>query len=567
MEAITQVFLDNESFKEPWQRYEATSIIRLTHDGADSFWAAESAADAFDEHSLFDEGINKQFYQAVPGLATSVGLFFTFLAILVALMEVRSDGIKVAGLSGLINGLSGKFLTSVAALLAASIYLLAEKPVWHRLTLAHRSLIDAIDRSVPRLTPTRLLANLDRQMTEQTNAFHSFNTSLAIKLQESFSTSIGPTLERMVESIEGLNQFLKQAELARQETTTGEIKRLLTDVEQSMSATLASMGKQFSDSLSGDVRGQFNGIIESLDKSASVIDKMNSQLEGTQEAMKAIAQLAKESTLEQISQGRKQSQDVAEVLTALMTQMKEATGVSANNMLSAMAVATESLAQKVDYISDRMSQLIQESTGQVNKTATEVIEKSDQVSEANMRRLTALLERLDNHADQTARLKLLLDEAMGNLTKVLVQYAEISKDIFGATSNFSLTANYLKGISSEVKDTQTSIREVSELSARQVDRLETAWKHVDVTTSAISNSMNDYQRVFDVVKGSSQSLLDTIATHMNQYSDTTRNHFDSLVSVANGHMTEAVGKLRNIIGELDESISDLSDALLKVPRR
>jgi hypothetical protein len=63
------------------------------------------------------------------GIVTWTGLLFTFLAILVALLDVRLAGNRVQGLELLIQGLSGKFVSSISALLAATVYLLAEKPL------------------------------------------------------------------------------------------------------------------------------------------------------------------------------------------------------------------------------------------------------------------------------------------------------------------------------------------------------------------------------------------------------------------------------------------------------
>lgn len=66
---------------------------------------------------------------AARDIVTGFGLLITFVAILVALRDVNIDkNNEVQGLPNLIGGLSGKFVSSIAALLAATVYALIEKP-------------------------------------------------------------------------------------------------------------------------------------------------------------------------------------------------------------------------------------------------------------------------------------------------------------------------------------------------------------------------------------------------------------------------------------------------------
>ena len=65
-------------------------------------------------------------YASFPGILTGLGLMLTFVAILLALMGVsynKSDPVEpVRGIDTLINGLSGKFLSSIVALLLSVVF-------------------------------------------------------------------------------------------------------------------------------------------------------------------------------------------------------------------------------------------------------------------------------------------------------------------------------------------------------------------------------------------------------------------------------------------------------------
>jgi len=101
--------------------------------------------------------------------------------------------------------LSGKFVSSIAALFSATIFLLFERVLRHRLAWARLDLIEELNAFVPKLTSARLLAEVQRDISEQSVAFRSFNADLSTKLKQGFSEGLAPAIQRMVESIEELN--------------------------------------------------------------------------------------------------------------------------------------------------------------------------------------------------------------------------------------------------------------------------------------------------------------------------------------------------------------------------
>ena len=62
-------------------------------------------------------------------------------------------------------------------------------------------------------------------MGEQSVAFRAFNADLSGRLKQSFSESMGPTLQRMVGAVEELNQLLRAAEATKSDTIIRESRR------------------------------------------------------------------------------------------------------------------------------------------------------------------------------------------------------------------------------------------------------------------------------------------------------------------------------------------------------
>lgn len=156
--------------------------------GMDHYWSSESAETVFSEAAVLDRQLNRNFYTAIPGMVTGLGLLFTFIAILFALLDVKlggSTGKQFTGLDTLVSGLSGKFLSSIAALFAATVFLFCEKRLLHNLTTSFRELAAALDALVPRLTPAHILDDIRRYMVEeQSTTFKHFSSDLSTLLDD-----------------------------------------------------------------------------------------------------------------------------------------------------------------------------------------------------------------------------------------------------------------------------------------------------------------------------------------------------------------------------------------------
>jgi len=128
---------------------------------------------------------------AIAAIITGAGLLVAFLAILVALLGIRFDN-RVQGLENLIEGLSGQFASSIAALAAVTIFRHVEKPLCHRPADSPQRLVATIDAVVRRLWAVCLLASVQQGIVAQAAAFRHFSVDLAAKLRQVIGGSRGP---------------------------------------------------------------------------------------------------------------------------------------------------------------------------------------------------------------------------------------------------------------------------------------------------------------------------------------------------------------------------------------
>jgi hypothetical protein len=150
-----------------WFRIEESLEKYTSPEGREGWFLVVPAGEVLREETVCERFYNSSFYQAVPGFLTGLGLLSTFVAILLALtglhVTVANNTETVTGIKELIEGLSGKFLSSIVGLLLSMIFLLVERR-WcaRRLSNAYEDLLESAAGLIPTIAPTRI--QLDTQV-------------------------------------------------------------------------------------------------------------------------------------------------------------------------------------------------------------------------------------------------------------------------------------------------------------------------------------------------------------------------------------------------------------------
>jgi hypothetical protein len=564
-DAISQIIADTPSLRAAWNSFKSKIVVRQNNAKEDQYWATESADTDFSESALIDFHLNKNFFVSLPGVITGTGLLFTFLAILVALFDVKinPDTKKFEGIPGLIGGLSGKFVSSVAALFSATIFLVLEKRIFHRMSNERKKLVTAIDTLFPRLTPTQILSDIHNDIKEQTQAFRLFNSDLSLKLRESFSESMGPTLDHMVKTVDELNQLLRKAEEQKQDSIVSQLESLLRNLEQSIVSTLKTMGSAFTDSLSGTTMDQFTKVATSLTGTADLLNSMNGQFLGTQAALNDLINLAKSSTAEQIALGQSQVEALTSVLRELMVQLKETTGSSVTEMSATLTAVTHNLSERVTELGEQMSKTIQASSDNAAGAAQEVIQKAGAWTSKSAEQLDRLVEKYQSQVELTAELNDALKTSLVGFKDSLGKYGQVTGDLKQVTNDVNITVKMMSQVSSVIKENQQALNTIAVLTKEQIQSLNEANANQKEVWKEIYNSMQHYKTTFQQVENSAKELLSEISANLADYAKQTEGHFQSLVKVSNEHFGNAVYGLGQTIGELDELLQNLNDVISK----
>jgi hypothetical protein len=167
-----------------WRGLDDNIVTYFSPDGVEGCYLAAIPREVLREESVSERYYHGSFYQAVPGILTGLGLMLTFISILVALtslhVEVTNDTETVVGIKELIEGLAGKFVSSIIGLALSIAFVLIERK-WceRRLSIAYEDLLAAVSGLIPAITATRIQLDVQTLATRQAASIESLSTMIA----------------------------------------------------------------------------------------------------------------------------------------------------------------------------------------------------------------------------------------------------------------------------------------------------------------------------------------------------------------------------------------------------
>lgn len=214
-------------------------------------YSQRPATEYFSFETLCSNRLNINLYRQLPSVMTGIGLLLTFLAILIGLSKLHANGSQIEGIQGLINGLAGKFVTSVVGLACANLFALLEHSVWHRLEQRHRACIALLDDLFP------------QKSTVQISPHVSSPEGLP-------SAVVGPTrIDSVSPSFEAVQQRL------------GTTVTALTTASQSLAAMTAAQSRVKPEELAKDIGNEVQKTLKPvLDALVDTLQSLNRSLDG-----------------------------------------------------------------------------------------------------------------------------------------------------------------------------------------------------------------------------------------------------------------------------------------------
>jgi hypothetical protein len=229
LHAIESAMQKEPMFRQPWAQYRKTLLLEHVPWFVEPrIFSTRRAEEIFTQDTLLSHRVNLAFYSQLPSLVTGIGLLLTFLALFIGLSKLHADGHEIVGIQGLINGLAGKFLTSIVGLIAANLFTLIEKPMVFRLMNEHHSFLSLIDKLFPRKTMEQMLEQLTPMHRTQGGARQNPGGELMERIGGMGIDSLAAPIAELTEAVRSLTR-LKQGEQAAVQRTAAELPRVIRD--------------------------------------------------------------------------------------------------------------------------------------------------------------------------------------------------------------------------------------------------------------------------------------------------------------------------------------------------
>jgi len=239
--------LDKAMRREPrleqaWLHFRKTFVVERTAWFIEPKVFATRTAAEFFPRDLLNSRLNLAFYHQFPSLITGVGLLFTFLAILIGLSKLHADGSHIVGIQGLINGLAGKFLTSIVGLLCANVFVLLEKSALHRLATTQQHFVTMVDELFPRKTMEQMLENFTpgAGSSQASGAKGVIPGDLGDRLLGTLNDRLSPTVTALREAVEALGRRDHGGRAAAPDRLAEELSRVM---QQTMATPIQELNQ------------------------------------------------------------------------------------------------------------------------------------------------------------------------------------------------------------------------------------------------------------------------------------------------------------------------------------
>ncbi|MGA2107777.1 MAG: hypothetical protein ABSH25_09035 [Syntrophorhabdales bacterium] len=481
-DSIASVF-DDLPLLQPIWRAVASCVLVTDRDKEGRFWVSED----IDQIVTNTKVIDHDGYKTAPTVISGVGLLATFLAILVALLDVRLAQNRVQGLDLLVQGLSGKFLSSVAALGCATLLVQAEKGLYRPVVSGMARLSVALRGVLPRLLQAQIMSDLRTDMAVQAKMFGAFDVDLKGAVKEGLSENLRSAVEalgKMASLQEELNRFVRENEAQKQQAMTDQLKAALQDFGQSLGASLERMANKFDEALALNTHGHFVQISESLSSAATLLQQVNEQLGRNQYVLIDLVDLARATTKTETEARKAQTEHLTSTIGEMMTRLQEKMAETMTSIDTTMAAVTGNISDKVMEVVDL--------AGAVTKSETEA------------------------RKAQTEHLAKTVGELM---TRLQEKMAETMTSI--DTTMAAVTGNLSDKVTEVSTEMATVIRETSERSTNKakevIDRASTVSSrsatHLADLLGRHASELTRVEELRDMLDGSIKSFIGSIEKH------------------------------------------------------
>jgi ABC-type transporter Mla subunit MlaD len=558
---IGEYFKETDLY-ESWEQYNQ-SIRRIksgySPEGEEivKYYSTVNAGYYFDEE-LLSTKYNTRLHNYIPSLMTAIGIFGTFLGLVIGLQSLILDDVENTKTSivALISGVKVSFKSSLYGVAYSIILTFFQKAYLGSIENKISVLASELDKIFPQNTQEDGVKEIYFELEKQTSSLQKLATDFAEEVGKKFDSSIqgnlGPALIKLSDAADSLakmsqstsesaiSEMIKSMGHMLSTATSGEMERLKGSLSEITSKNQA-MFENFSSAIDKvqDLIENQREIITHTNSSATNVERTNEKVEGVTLQLENIL-----ASLSNYSKTQEMSNDDSRLL---LGQIKEHIDYQnqSNAVIMNMLKETQSTLQLEQKIYDDLNETSR-NLNQFNSQFKPVldnikdnIENFSDLSNAINNKFMTTMSRLENHYDK-------INDSMEGVFGILNNSVEqLKEDVL----------QNLTRINNQYLDITQQLNDFSEASGT----ISLSFKEFAATQEKAQSLWTSYKDSFD-------ELNSNMKEGITDYTANVRNGLNDIFRQYDEHITNVLSNLSNTMQELNDNIEELSEVYEKENR-
>ena len=557
-EDIDNVCQGNASIKEAWNNFKKT-ITRYKEDSGKHKLSSIVSAEDFFRISDVAKGINLSYWQNFGGIFTGIGIFGTFMGLVIGLwgVDLSSSDVTILreGIGNLLNGISVAFVTSLVGIFFTLIYGFLHHFYISDLQRSVGMLVLQIEKMYPRATTEQWLSDSLWENKEQTRTLKNLSQDMAEQLGEILDAQFSTGLDELCEKLDSqMRPVFDKLYDAISTLSEGGISAIAGAVNEKTGTELQA----FSNVLS-EIQATMQ---ESIRTSREASERANQVLEST------ISRFSK-GLVEGAELAAKQQQDVASSVAEQMQNvanlLSQTSENAMNNFKDASVESKMQLKESMEMTRHTVAEMLTNMKDMAKQQSTIMEESARKSKERTDKTIELLQNTLAMHSDSVEESYSRVKEA-ANAMRILLEQTNVSisamKD--SAEPVEAATAALRKTLEETDKrniQIQALLLEQSktltENGLRTEENITALIKAIEDSENHSMQAWNRYRENFENVSGELTNATDLITRKLGEYNDMMNDgmskqleNFDKSVANTTGYLNATVEELRDIAEEL-----------------
>ena len=379
------------------------------------------------------------------------------------------------------------------------------------------------------IQPSNLFRDLLREAEEQSKALKSFSTDLSDVIMDKLETmsarSILPEFEKILNSLKTLETSFKSFSSSTGQDIGNQLSKAVFSLENNLKAVM----EDFREAFNAGAMQQLNRVIESLNESAGVMEKLPDILG---------------KMLDDINQTNYEESQKRQ------TQTKEEFDSTVNKFKASIDSIIDSLSKAEKQQIDREGTLLDQVNNNLS-TSVKQIEDIILVQENYTTEITNLLSSTTNVVKDEQALLSHINENNKLMVEITNKFDTISASLNGSADQMD---NASKNLDSSLQSIKHMFQKMTEFNDKTL---------VQIGDSLSENQevLNDYVRKFEIIRNGLDDIFTEVEGGLTKYSVTVKNGINDFLSEFTNKLSTASGALAGSVEALNELFEIISDQL------